>query len=137
MELALTVVFAFALGASVASFLNVVADRQPAHNSLVSPPSHCPVDGHVLAPYELVPVFSYLLQRGRCRVCSARIPVRVWLVEIAGGAMFAAVGWHYGASLDALLLVAAFSFLWVITTVSASSISDPSAGPCPGPTTSR
>ena len=114
MELALTVVFAFVLGASVASFLNVVADRLPAGGT---PPSHCPVDNHVLAPYELVPVFSYLFLRGRCRVCHSRIPLRVWLIEVAGGVIFAAVGWHYGASLDALLLVTAFSFLLVIAII--------------------
>lgn len=117
MELALTVIFAFALGASVASFLNVVADRLPAGGSLRHPPSHCPVDGHVLAPVELVPVFSYLLLRGRCRVCGNRIPARVLVVELIGGAMFAAVGWHYGASLDALLLVTALSFLLVIAVI--------------------
>lgn len=118
MELALTVVFAFALGASVASFLNVVADRLPAGESLISPPSHCPVDHHVLAWYENVPVLTYLIQRGRCRgECNARIPLRLVLVEVMGGAMFAAVGWQYGVSLDALLLVVAFSFLLVIAII--------------------
>jgi leader peptidase (prepilin peptidase) / N-methyltransferase len=117
METALIVVFAFALGSSVASFLNVVADRLPAGGSLVEPPSHCPIDGHVLKPYELFPVFSYLALRGKCRVCGARIPMRVPLVEFIGGAAFAAIGAWYGVTLDALLLAVTFSFLLVITII--------------------
>ncbi|MDA1175174.1 MAG: prepilin peptidase [Chloroflexi bacterium] len=116
-ETALIVVFAFALGASVASFLNVVADRLPAGGSLVEPPSHCPVDGHVLKPYELVPVFSYLALRGKCRVCGSRIPARVPFVEFLGGVTFAAIGWRDGVTLDALLLVVTLSFLLVITII--------------------
>lgn len=117
METVLIIALAFALGASVASFLNVVADRLPAGGSLVEPPSHCPVDGHVLKPLELIPVFSYLLLRGKCRVCGSPIPKRVPLVEFIGGIGFAAVGWRFGVTLDALLLVVTMSFLLVITII--------------------
>ena len=84
MELALTVVLGFALGSVVASFLNVVADRVPAGQSIVSPASHCPHCDHELKARELVPVLSYVIQRGRCTVCGERIPARVPLVEAFG-----------------------------------------------------
>ena len=71
MATALMLVFGFALGASVASFLNVVADRLPRGQSLVRPASHCPVCNHELRPYELVPILSFLVLRGRCSQCGA------------------------------------------------------------------
>ncbi len=117
MELALVLVLGFALGASVASFLNVVADRMPSGQSIVSPPSHCPVCDHELKPYELVPVFSYVVQGGRCRVCDSRIPMRVPAVEALGGLAFAFVGWRYGITLDALLVATMVSFMLVIAII--------------------
>ena len=117
MEAAILILFGFALGSTVASFLNVVADRVPAGGSITSPPSRCPVDGHRLKPYELVPVLSYLVQRGRCRVCASRIPLRIVVVEVIGGAVFAAIAYWYGATLDALLLAVTASFLLVIAII--------------------
>lgn len=117
MEAAILTLFGFALGASVSSFLNVVADRLPAGGSLSHPPSRCPDDGHRLMPYELVPVFSYAVQSGRCRVCGSRIPFRVFFVELIGGVAFAAVAYAFGLTVDALLLAVAFSFLLVIAVI--------------------
>ncbi len=110
-------VLAFLVGSSVASFLNVVADRVPEGKSLLAPPSHCPGCNRRLRPWELVPVFSYLALRGRCRVCGARIPVRVPLMEAAGGLLFAGLVVGYDLSVDALLLAVAGSFLLLVTVI--------------------
>ena len=59
--------FAFVLGASVGSFLNVVADRLPAGQSVVSPRSFCDGCRRSLPSLDMVPVISYLWLRGRCR----------------------------------------------------------------------
>ncbi len=88
MEVLLTVIFAL-LGASVGSFLNVCIDRLPRGKSIVSPPSNCDSCQHRLSARDLVPVFSYLWLRGRCRYCQARIPLRPLLVEILTGFLFA------------------------------------------------
>jgi prepilin signal peptidase PulO-like enzyme (type II secretory pathway) len=64
------------LGLLVGSFLNVVIHRVPRGESLVNPPSHCPGCGRAVAPWENVPVLSYLWLRGRCRGCSMRISLR-------------------------------------------------------------
>ena len=117
MAQALGIFLAALMGMAVASFLNVVADRVPRGQSIVSPPSHCPICAHELRARELVPVLSYLALRGRCGECGAPIPRRVPLAEAAGGAIFALVVWHYGATLDALLLVVAFSFLLVVAII--------------------
>jgi leader peptidase (prepilin peptidase) / N-methyltransferase len=91
------------LGAIMGSFLNVVAYRLPRRESLVSPASHCPSCGTPVRPYDNVPVLSWLLLRGRCRSCSARISPRYPLVE-AGTALLCvgAVLTHSGAAAIAL-----------------------------------
>ena len=91
--------FAITVGLAVGSFINVVADRLPAGQSIAFPPSHCPACDVRIRRRDLIPVISYLLLRGRCRDCSAKIPIRVFLIEIAAGFLFAGVwlrfGWGY------------------------------------------
>jgi len=92
------------VGLVVGSFLNTVIDRVPERQSLLCPRSHCANCGRRLSLFELVPVLSYLLARGRCRTCGARIPLRVLLVEMASGLLFAFL-WHtYGFTLRLALL---------------------------------
>ena len=79
------------IGLVIGSFLNVVAHRVPAGESLVSPGSHCPGCGAPVKPYDNIPVVSWLLLRGRCRNCGMRISVRYPLVELATAITFAAV----------------------------------------------
>lgn len=99
MEVALIVAFAL-LGAAVGSFLNVCIDRLPAGKSPVYPPSHCDSCQHRLSPKDLVPVFSYLWLRRRCRYCQAPIPQRPFWVELGTGFLFAFTYWYYGLSLQ-------------------------------------
>ena len=111
-----TVCFAL-LGLSVGSFLNLCIDRLPQGKSIVSPRSHCDNCGQVLKAADLVPVFSYLWLRGRCRYCSAGIPVRVLLVELATSLIFAFLAWHYGLGLElaiALIYASLFIAIFVI-----------------------
>ncbi len=116
-EQALAAVFAFVTGTVVASFLNVVADRVPRGESIVTPPSHCPGCGRHLGPLELVPVLSYIALGGKCRVCDLRIPLRVPLVELAGGMLFAFAIWRYGATLDGVLAAFFFAFLLLVAVI--------------------
>jgi leader peptidase (prepilin peptidase)/N-methyltransferase len=116
MEAGFTAIFVL-LGMAVGSFLNVCADRLPAKQSLVRPPSHCPACSRRLAARDLVPVFSYLWLRGRCRYCKAHIPARVLWVEIATAALFALAYGQYGFSVElpiALLYIALFTLVFVI-----------------------
>jgi leader peptidase (prepilin peptidase)/N-methyltransferase len=81
---------AFIGGMLTGSFIGVVAHRVPLGRSIVGPRSECPSCGAQIAAYDNVPVFSWLLLRGHCRSCSARIPARYPLVELAVGLAFAA-----------------------------------------------
>ena len=94
MDIALIVVFVL-LGAIIGSFLNVCIDRLPLRKSIVSPPSYCDACQRRLAPVELIPVFSYLWLRRRCRSCGALIPWRVFWVEVGTGALFGFLYWYY------------------------------------------
>ena len=87
------------LGLAVSSFLNVCIDRLPERGSIVSPPSRCPACGRRLAPFDLIPLLSFVLLRGRCRYCGAPIPRRVLLVESTTGLLFALLWYRYGFSL--------------------------------------
>ena len=78
-------------GALIGSFLNVVAHRVPAGESLVSPGSHCPHCGAAVRPWDNLPVVSWLVLRGRCRDCGAPISIRYPLVELVTALVFAAV----------------------------------------------
>ena len=97
MEITLIVLFAI-LGLAIGSFLNVCIDRLPQNKSIVMPPSHCEACQHKLAAKDLIPVFSYIRLRGRCRYCQASIPRRVFWVELATALIFAFLCWHYGLS---------------------------------------
>jgi leader peptidase (prepilin peptidase) / N-methyltransferase len=94
--------FAFAFGAIVGSFLNVVAYRLPRGESLSRPGSRCPSCETPIRPYDNVPILSWLLLRGRCRACRAPISPRYPLVEAATGALCALVVVAKGADQDAL-----------------------------------
>lgn len=115
MEGILIAVFAL-LGVAVGSFLNVCCDRLPAGGSLVSPPSHCAACQHRLSPKDLIPVFSYLWLRGRCRYCRAPIPRRLLWVEVGSGALFAFIYWHYGLSIQ-LAITAFYCCLFIVLLV--------------------
>ena len=99
MEGILIAVFAL-LGMAVGSFLNVCIDRLPAGKSLVHLPSHCDACQHRLSPKDLVPVFSYLWLRGRCRYCRAPILWRLFWVEVGSGLLFIFTYWQYGLSVE-------------------------------------
>ena len=65
----------FLLGAALFSFMNVVAWRLPRGMDPLKGRSVCPQCGHTLGVPDLVPVFSWLFLRGRCRHCGAHIQI--------------------------------------------------------------
>jgi len=115
MEAFLIVIFVL-VGMTVASFLNVCIDRLPANESLIFPASHCSSCQRRLAAKDLIPVFSYLWLRGRCRYCQAQIPRRILWVELGTGLLFGYLYWHYGLSAE-LAIAAFYSCLFIVLMV--------------------
>ena len=89
MEHAIYIVFLFAIGACVGSFLNVVVWRLPRGESIVTPPSHCPKCNKNLKWYDNLPVIGWLKLGGKCRYCREPISIRYPIVEAVTGTLFA------------------------------------------------
>jgi len=110
---------ALAPGLALGSFLNVVAARVPLRRSIVSPGSACMSCGHEIAWYDNIPLLSWLLLRGRCRACGARIPFRYPAVELVTALLVAGCVWKFGLTGSAA--VAAF-FCLALVAVSATDL---------------
>ena len=82
--------FSFALGACIASFLNVCIWRLPRNESVVSPASHCPNCNAPIRWYQNIPIISYVALGGRCANCRKPISMRYTIVEFLGGVLFLA-----------------------------------------------
>jgi len=95
-------------GLVLGSFLNVVIYRLPLGESIVSPRSRCPGCKRLVASYDNVPVLSFLVLRGRCRHCDARISVRYPAIELAVGGAALASFLRHGPSLE---LAVEFAFV--------------------------
>lgn len=106
---------AFFLGAIIGSFLNVCIIRIPEGRSIVSPPSHCPTCQSAIRFYDNVPVFSYLLLRGKCRGCGERISPRYPLVEFLTGCLSVLLLLRFGLSLSYGVYLLFVASLVVIT----------------------
>ncbi len=90
------------LGLCLGSFLNVCILRLPHEQSLLRPPSSCPKCRRPIAWRDNIPVVSWLLLKGRCRHCGARISVQYPVVEAAVGLLWLAAVLAYGATVQAL-----------------------------------
>jgi len=88
------------LGLFIGSFLNVCIDRLPQGQSIINPRSHCAACNHKLGILDLIPLFSYLWLRGRCRYCRAHIPLRLPIVEGVTGLLFTFLYWKFGLGLE-------------------------------------
>lgn len=102
------------LGLFVGSFLNVCIDRLPGGQSIISPRSHCASCHHKLGFSDLLPVFSYLWLRGRCRYCGAAIPPRIPLVEGITSLLFALLFWRFDLSVALVISLIYISLFIVI-----------------------
>jgi leader peptidase (prepilin peptidase) / N-methyltransferase len=93
-------ILAGVFGAAVGSFLNVVIHRLPREQSITSPRSHCVNCGRTIRAYDNIPIISYLILGGRCRLCNASISVRYPAVEALTVLLFVAAAWRDGLSLE-------------------------------------
>jgi leader peptidase (prepilin peptidase)/N-methyltransferase len=102
-------IYAFAIGAIVGSFLNVVIHRYPREESVVFPGSHCPQCDAAIRWYDNIPVLSFAVLRGRCRACGAAIAWRYPLVELANALFYLAVYLRTGPTVAFVIVAAIIS----------------------------
>src|SRR2546422_4530620 len=115
MSQTVSTVMAFILGTILGSFLNVVIYRLPRNLSIVRPGSRCPHCQTPIRPQDNIPLVSFLVLRGRCRVCRAPIGWRYPLVEAVSGGLLAGVWLRFapGGAWIPLVAAALFSFMLV------------------------
>ena len=108
-------------GLAVGSFLNVCIYRIPLPGVSIHSPrrSFCPACKEPINFYDNIPVLSYLLLRGRCRQCKAKISVIYPLVELATGALFLLMFYHFGVTLEFLLALIFVTLLIPISVIDA------------------
>lgn len=107
------IIIQFLLGASLASFFNLIAVRTLRGESIVSPRSHCDNCNIQLGNFDLIPVFSYAFLKGKCRYCKAEIPATFFMIELLVGIAIASLDlrllrWQFILCL--LILIALSSF---------------------------
>jgi leader peptidase (prepilin peptidase)/N-methyltransferase len=101
-------IFFFILGLAVGSFLNSVIYRLDTGESIIKIRSHCPYCKKTLSWFELIPLVSFILQKGRCRHCKKPISLQYPLVEFSTGILFALCAWYFFPN----ILLSAFYFLF-------------------------
>lgn len=105
------------LGLLIGSFLNVCIYRIPKGESIAFPPSHCFSCGKNLKPLDLVPLFSYIFLRGKCRECKTHISLQYPLIELANGLIYLLLFMHFGLTLDFVFYASLGSILIVISII--------------------
>ncbi len=107
-----TIVFLF--GICIGSFLNVVIIRLPRHESLIKRSSHCMTCGTKIRPIDLIPVFSWLLLRGKCHACGEKISPRYPIVESLNGILYVLTFMILDINAKAIITCVLMSLLIVI-----------------------
>ncbi len=108
-------IFLYIFGLIMGSFLGVIIDRLPKNISIAKGRSRCEYCERDLAALELIPVLSYVLQKGQCRKCKTKLSLRYPLLEILTGLAYVLVYNHFGYTLQSILGIAFVSILIVIT----------------------
>lgn len=105
--------FILLLGTVIGSFLNVLIYRLPRQESIITPASHCPKCGEYLKVRDLIPILSFLLNRGKCRYCGKVINWQYPVVEVLTAFLFAILYHNFGLHISFII----YSFLSCILIV--------------------
>ena len=108
----------FILGAILGSFFLVIGTRLPLNENVLTGRSRCDNCKTVLKWYELIPIFSFLFQRGKCNYCHKKISKEHLIMEIVTGLLFGYGYIYYGINLSL------FTFLVILSVTLIIFISD-------------
>ena len=108
-------VFVFIFGSVIGSFLNVVIYRTPLKQSIVTEPSHCFSCGNRLKWYDMFPIFSWIILRGRCRFCGSKISPRYMIMEALCAVGYLLAYLRYGFSYEFGIAAILFPVLIVLS----------------------
>lgn len=110
----MVIVFLFIIGICVGSFLNVLADRLPKGEDVIKGRSHCDYCKHTLQWFELIPLVSFLLQKGKTRCCRKHLSLQYPLSELLCGIGFVFLYYSSSSLLMYIISLCIFSSFFVI-----------------------
>ena len=105
----------FIIGAVMGSFYNVLGLRIVRKESIIKPKSHCEKCGHVLAWYELIPIFSFIFLKGKCRNCKTKLSYLYLFSEFFCGVLFAISFYSFGFTPNLIISLVLSSLLIIVT----------------------
>ena len=104
----------FVIGCVFGSFFGVVGTRLSEEKSIVKPRSHCDHCGHELKWYELIPIFSYIIQKGKCNSCKKELSIFYPIIELSSGLLFSICFFIFGFSSNLGIALLIVSFLVIV-----------------------
>ena len=107
----------FLYGIVIGSFLNVCIYRIPNKENIVTTRSHCMSCGHQLKWYELLPLISFVVQKGKCRECGTKLSVQYPLIEGLNGVLYVITFYINGLTIDSLLYCLLISALLALSVI--------------------
>lgn len=107
----------FILGVIIGGFLNLCICRIPMEKPIVFSSSHCENCKHNLKPIDLIPVFSYICLKGRCRYCNNKISIIYPVIELINGVLYLLIYLKFGLTLITLKYCILTSILIVIAMI--------------------
>lgn len=107
----------FIYGIVIGSFVNVLIYRLPLHENITTEHSHCMSCGHRLRWYDLVPLFSWVFLKGKCRYCKTKISAQYPVIEAVNGFGYVLIFIMNGFNFTGILYALCFSMLTAITVI--------------------
>lgn len=104
----------FIFGVVIGSFYNVLGLRIPKDESIIKPKSHCPKCQHELKWYELIPIISYIFQKGKCKKCHQKISIMYPFIEFGTGILFFISYYSFGLSYELIISLTISSLLMLV-----------------------
>lgn len=104
----------FIIGITLGSFYNVLGMRLPIGESIIKPKSHCPKCNHELKWYELIPIISFIIQKGKCKSCKTKLSLFYPIIELSTGLLFIVSYYSFNFSLDLIIALTLVSLFMIV-----------------------
>lgn len=114
METIILILLLFIMGIFFGSFYTLAVYRIPKRQDIAHKHSYCPDCGHELGTFDLIPIFSYIFLRGRCRYCKQKIRPRYLILEILSGLLFVILGYVMKLNLLTLSIQKIVEFTFMV-----------------------
>lgn len=106
--------FMFIIGTLFGSFFSLATYRIPRHQDILIKRSYCPNCKHNLGFFDLIPILSYTLSKGKCRYCKEKISIRYPILEFTNGIVFLIFFIIFKLSINLAIVCLVYAVIFVI-----------------------